>query len=89
VARRLRRAVGLPDTEGLLIQQVTEDGPAARAGLSSGDLIVAAAGQPVSGVDDLFDALRGVQGGTLELRVVRGADERTVQVVFTPEAGGN
>jgi serine protease Do len=29
VARRLRRAVGLPDTEGLLIQQVTEDSPAA------------------------------------------------------------
>jgi S1-C subfamily serine protease len=59
--------------------------PAARAGLSSGDLIVAAAGQPVGGVDDLFDALQGAQGGTLELRVVRGADERTVQVVFTSE----
>jgi len=88
-ARRLRRAVGLPDTEGLLIQQVTEDSPAARAGLSSGDLIVAAAGQPVGGVDDLFDALQGAQGGTLELRVVRGADERTVQVVFTPETEGN
>jgi len=89
VAKRLRRAVGLPDTEGLLIQQVTEDSPAARAGLSSGDLIVAAAGQPVGGVDDLFDALQGAQGGTLELRVVRGADERTVQVVFTPETEGN
>jgi S1-C subfamily serine protease len=88
VARRLRRAVGLPDTEGLLIHQVSEDSPAARAGLSSGDLIVAAAGQPVSGVDDLFDALKGAQGGALELRVVRGADERTVQVVFTRETGG-
>ncbi len=85
VARRLRRAVGLPDIEGLLIQQVVEDSPAARAGLSSGDLIVAAAGQPVGGVDDLFDALQRAQGGTLELRVVRGTDERTVQVVFTPE----
>jgi len=89
VARRLRRAVGLPDTEGLLIQQVTEDSPAARAGLSSGDLIVAVAGQPVGDVDDLFGALQGAQGGTLELRVVRGADERTVQVVFTPETEGN
>jgi S1-C subfamily serine protease len=88
VARRLRRAVGLPDTEGLLIQQVTEDSPAARADLSSGDLIVAAAGQPVGGVDDLFDALQGAQGGALELRVVRGTDERTVQVVFTPEIEG-
>jgi S1-C subfamily serine protease len=88
LARRLRRAVGLPGTEGLLIQQVTEDSPAARAGLSSGDLIVAAAGQPVGGVDDLFDALQGAQGGTLELRVARGADERAVQVVFTPEIEG-
>ena len=88
VASRPRRAVGLPDTEGLLIQQVTEDSPAARADLSSGDLIVAAAGQPVGGVDDLFDALQGAQGGALELRVVRGTDERTVQVVFTPEIEG-
>src|ERR1700742_2187164 len=89
MASRLCRAVGLPDVEGLLIQQVAEDSPAARAGLSSGDLIVAAGGQPVGGVDDLFDALQGAQGGTLELRVVRGADERTVQVVFTPETEGN
>jgi len=89
VARRLRRAVGLSDTEGLLIQQVTEDSPAARAGLSSGDLIVAAAGRPVAGVDDLYDVLQAAQGGTLELRIVRGADERTAQVVFTPEAEGN
>ena len=89
VARRLRRAVGLPDADGLLIRDVSEDSPAARAGLARGDLIVAVAGQPVGGADDLFDALRGVQqGGTLELRVVRGADERTVQVVFTPETEG-
>src|SRR5437016_6167711 len=61
MARRLRRAVGLPDTEGLLIQQVAEDSPAACRGPSPGDLIVAAAGQPVGGVDDLFGALQGAQ----------------------------
>ena len=89
VARRLRRAVGLPDTDGLLIREVIQDSPAARAGLAQGDLIVAAAGQPVGGVDDLFGALQGAQGGTLELRVVRGADERTVQVVFASETEGD
>jgi len=88
VARRLRRAVGLPETEGLLIQHVAEDSPASRSGLSSGDLIVTAAGQPVGGVDDLFDALQQARGSTLELGVVRGAEERTVQVVFTPEDEG-
>jgi serine protease Do len=83
VARRLRRAVGLPDVDGLLIREVVDDSPAARAGLASGDLIVAAAGQPLRSPDDLFDALAAVRGGTLELTVVRGTDERTIQVSFT------
>ena len=83
VARRLRRAVGLPDADGLLIREVAEGSPAASAGLASGDLIVAAAGQPVSAPDDLFDALAAARGGSLELRVVRGTEERTLQVTFT------
>jgi S1-C subfamily serine protease len=82
VARRMRRAVGLPDVEGLLIRQVTEGSPAERAGLAQGDLIVAAAGQPVRSADDLFDALPAA-GGTVELGTVRGAEERTVQVVLS------
>ena len=79
---RLRRAVGLPDNDGLLIRDVVEASPAARAGLSSGDLIVAAAGQPARTPDDLFEALAGAHSGTLELKVVRGTDERTLQVTF-------
>ena len=82
VARRLRRAVGLPETEGLLIREVMDDSPAARAGLAKGDLIVAAAGRPARTPDDLFDALQAAQGGTVELNIVRGTDERTVHVTF-------
>ncbi len=85
VARRLRRAVGLPDTDGLLIHEVIQDSPAARAGLAQGDLIVAAAGHPVRTPDDLFDALQGARDGTIELSIVHGTDERTIQVAF----GGN
>ncbi|MBV9382232.1 MAG: serine protease [Streptosporangiaceae bacterium] len=83
VARRLRRAVGLPETEGLLIREVAEGSPAAAAGITPGDLLVAAAGQPLRTIDDLFDALSGARGGTLELQVVRGTDERTITVSFT------
>jgi serine protease Do len=82
VARRLRRAVGLPDAEGLLVREVTEDSPAGRAGLAGGDLIVAAGGRPVPVIDDLFDALQAADGGTIELTVIRGTDERTIQVVL-------
>ena len=83
VARRLRRAVGLPDADGLLIRDVAEDSPAARAGLARGDLIVAVAGQAISGIDDLSGALRAATpGGSLELTVLRGTEERSVHVVF-------
>jgi serine protease Do len=82
VARRLRRAVGLPDTDGLLVREVMEDSPAARAGLAQGDLIVAAGGQPIGTPDDLFDALHAAPGATIELNIIRGTDERSIQVTF-------
>ncbi len=88
MARRMRRAVGLPDAEGLLIREVADDSPAARAGLAAGDLIVAAAGQPTRTADDLFGALRAAApGGSIEMTVLRGAEERTVQVAFGQPEG--
>ena len=82
VARRLRRAVGLPETDGLLVRDVVDDSPAARAGVAQGDLIVAAAGQPIRTPDDLFDALKAAQSGAITLNVIRGTDERTIEVTF-------
>ena len=79
-ARRLRSAVGLPERDGLLVRHVEDDSPAARAGIERGDLLVAADGRPVTGLDDLFDALETGAGEPLALRVVRGAEERDVAV---------
>jgi S1-C subfamily serine protease len=81
VARRLRRAVGLPETEGLLVRQVEEGSPAASAGLAQGDLIVAAGGRAVGDVDDLFHALDAANG-SIELAIMRGTEERQVRVTF-------
>ncbi len=83
VARRLRRAVGLPDADGLLIREVSEDSPAARAGLARGDLIVALGGQPVRSFDDLSGGLRAAAtSGSVDLTVLRGTEERAVHVVL-------
>lgn len=81
VARRLRRAVGLPERDGVLVRAVEDDSPAARAGLERGDLIVGAAGRELERIDVLYDALDQARaGGSLELRIVRGTEERTVEV---------
>ena len=45
VARRLRAAVGLPEREGLLVREVEDDSPAAKAGIAEGDLLVAVGGR--------------------------------------------
>src|SRR4051795_11030163 len=80
VARRLRSAVGLPEREGVLVRWVEEGGAAAAAGIKKGDLIVAAAGEPVARLDDLQRRVEaaGTDDGSLVLTVVRGTEERDV-----------
>jgi S1-C subfamily serine protease len=83
VARRLRRAVGLPERDGILIRAVEDGSAAERAGLERGDLIVAAGGNDVDRIDTLYEALDRARGeGTLDLLIVRGAEERSVKVEF-------
>ena len=83
VARRLRRAVGLPERDGVLVRGVETGSAAERAGLERGDLIVAAAGREIDRIDALYDALDAAQATrALELQIVRGTDERTVEVTF-------
>ena len=84
VARRLRRAVGLPERDGILIRDVERGSPADRAGLERGDLIVTAGGRELERMDTLYEALDGAQGeGQLELKIVRGTEERTVTVALS------
>jgi serine protease Do len=86
VARRLRRAVGLPERDGLLVRAVEHGSPAERAGVEQGDLIVATGGRELSRIDGLYAALDGVRdGGELDLTVVRGSDERQVSAAFGRE----
>jgi serine protease Do len=81
VARRLRRAVGLPERDGVLVRAVEDGSPADGAGIERGDLIVAAAGRELERVDVLYEALDAARpAGKIELVIVRGTEERTVTV---------
>jgi serine protease Do len=83
VARRLRRAVGLPERDGVLVRAVEDGSAAAAAGLERGDLIVAAAGRAIDAVEVLYEVLDGARAqGELELTVVRGVDEQAITVSF-------
>jgi DNA-binding MarR family transcriptional regulator len=77
-ARRARAAVGLSDRAGLLVQDVDAGGPADRAGLAPGDLLVGVGGHELRSYVDLVAALH--KSARVRLRVLRGEDERDVTV---------
>jgi serine protease Do len=81
VARRMRRAVGLPERDGALVRAVEPDSAAARAGVERGDLIVAGGGREIDGVDALYEVLDEADAaGTLALTVLRGTEEHDLTV---------
>jgi serine protease Do len=83
VARRLRASVGLPERAGLLVRGVEDGSPAAEAGIEAGDLLVTAGDRGLTSADDLFEVLQALdESASLTLAVVRGAEERTVEVRF-------
>ena len=79
VARRLRRSVGLPERDGLLVRGVEDDSDAAKAGIQEGDLIVEVAGKVIADPDELVEALAAAST-PFEIKIVRGNEERTVKV---------
>jgi serine protease Do len=87
VAQRLRRSVGLPEREGLLVRGVEDDSPAANAGIVEGDLIVEVAGKAVTDGDALVDAIAAAPT-PYEVRIVRGTEDRTVTVGGEAKASG-
>jgi len=79
VARRLRRSVGLPERDGLLVRGVEDGSPAAQAGIREGDLVIAVAGRTVKDADELVEAIAAA-AVPYDVRIVRGTDEREVTV---------
>jgi len=79
--RRLRAAVGLPERDGLLVRYVEEGGPAERAGVCKGDLLVGVGETDIASVDDAFAALDAA-GDPVALRLVRGTEELELSVAL-------
>jgi S1-C subfamily serine protease len=68
----LRAALGLPGDGGLIVVTVEPDGPAARAGLLLGDVLVALDGVPTADLDDVQGRLGGDRiGAAVTALVVR------------------
>lgn len=77
----LAEALGLPDDAGVIVADVDENGPAARAGLRAGDVVLALDGKPMeNGRQFRVNLYTRPIGEVVRLDVQRGSDRHTVSV---------
>ncbi len=79
--RRITRFHHLPEESGILVISLEENGPAHRAGIREGDVILALADKPTSGIDDLHRLLTDARVGIkTSIKVLRGMEVVTLDV---------
>lgn len=79
----------LPGRLGLVIVNLENDGPAERAGLLVGDILVALEGEELGDPSDLIAALGSERiGRPVSLRVIRGGELQTIAVTVGERPAG-
>src|SRR5919198_5616272 len=77
----LAKALKLEDRQGALVAEVVPGGPAARAGIERGDIIVEFNGRKVEEMNDLPRLVASISPGTdVDVKLVRKSQEKVVRV---------
>ena len=79
----LRAHLEIPEGQGLVVEQVLPDSPAARGGLERNDILLSIGGHPVGDVKVLRERVQASAGKPLSLAVLRHAKPMTIGI--TPE----
>jgi serine protease Do len=83
INQSLAKSFGLPSPQGALVSAVDKDGPAAKAGLKPGDVILQVNGQPVSDSADLPGEIGDLKPGTrAHLQVWRNGARQDIDVTL-------
>jgi serine protease Do len=74
---------GLKDRRGALVASITQGGPASKAGLEPGDVIIEYNGKPISKRDQLVTMVVATKPGTtVPIKVLRDKQERSLSVTI-------
>jgi serine protease Do len=80
LTKQLGEYFGVADGKGLLINDVSENSPAAKAGLKAGDVIVEVDGKQIGATLDLLRVVNEKKEGDVSLTIVRDRNRLTVRV---------
>lgn len=85
VTPRIARHFGMTELTGVLVSDVIDDSPATKAGLQSGDIILAINGKTISSAEEFNDTLNSMLAGDkASLKILR--DEKTISKELKLEA---
>jgi hypothetical protein len=76
----LRAQLDLSKQEGLVVEQIVADGPAAKSGVKQYDVLLKAGDRSLHNMADLVQAVNAVKDGKLSLELLRGGKKQTVSV---------
>jgi len=86
LTKQLADFFGVAGGKGVLVTSVTEDGPAAKAGIRAGDVITAVDGETVESLSAMSRVINRKKEGDVTLTVVRNKAQQTFRV--TPRQSG-
>lgn len=86
LTKQLADYFGIAGGKGVLVTSVTDDGPAAKAGVRAGDVITAIDGEAVDSPGDISRVINRKKDGDVSLTVIRNKAQQTIRV--TPREGG-
>jgi S1-C subfamily serine protease len=78
--RAVRAQLGLPNDRGLVVTSVTDDGPAAHAGLQENDILLTLDEKPLDRPDDFVARLKGVGDKDVPLALIRAGKPLTIRI---------
>src|ERR1041385_8293392 len=84
--KQLADYFGIAGGKGVLVTAVTDNGPAAKAGVRAGDVITAVDGEAIDSPGDVTRVINRKKEGDVTLTVVRNKTQQTIHV--TPREGG-
>ena len=79
VSDAMRSHLAIEANQGLVVAQVVDDSPAAKAGFRQHDILVKAADKPLSSVADLMTVLDEVKENELNVAIIRGGKPETIK----------
>src|SRR5262249_46854439 len=83
VTAEIADVLGLKQAGGVLVDEAVPDGPAAKAGIASGDVIASGDGAPIKDAAALSKTISGTAPGTsIRLGVIRDGEARSIAVAL-------